>query len=246
MCRVKNLRYVQLYNADFNLFHQFMFDKEAMTALTKNRFLPEEHFSQRDSIADDAKLDKTLTVNLSRQARHPTVTAPVEATQYYDKVNHVILSLVRHALIGTLGPIAGLLACLQTMRFFQRTGFSDPVTFLDGGHLSKYLIELGQGSRGTPLFRIQLSSVTVNVLISLDHGSMIINPLTRNIVHTVGYMFVDSTDLYCWEESLKMGEALFTEIQEGTNAWRDLLITARGCLKPEQCFWYLLDYGCVI
>merc|ERR1712127_606712 len=58
-------------------------------------------------------------------------------------------------------------------------------------------------------------------------------------------MFVDDTDLYCWAESLKTGEELFEQIQEETYAWRSLLIATGGWLKPEKCFWYLLDYDCV-
>ena len=65
---------------------------------------------------------------------------------------------------------------------------------------------------------------------------MLVDPITRNVIRTVGSMFVDHTDLYCWEDSLKTGE-LSKKIQEETN----LLIVTGGCLKPERCFWYLLD-----
>ena len=34
-------------------------------------------------------------------------------------------------------------------------------------------------------------------------------------------------------------------MQEEIDAWVNLLITTRGCLKPEECFWYLLEYGCM-
>ena len=72
---------------------------------------------------------------------------------------------------------------------------------------------------------------------------MIANPITGDVIHTVGSMFVDNTHLYCWEELLKTGEELFEKIQEETNAWGNLLITTGRCIKPEKCFWYLLDYG---
>ena len=65
MCLVEKLRYIQLYEADFNFFQQFIFGKEAMNSLTDNGFLPEEHFSKKGSTAEDAKFDKTLTEDLS-------------------------------------------------------------------------------------------------------------------------------------------------------------------------------------
>ena len=88
----------------------------------------------------------------------------VDAAQCYDRVNHVIMSLVWMALLGTMAPILVLLHCMQNMKLFQRTGFGNSTTFLDGGVLTKYLMGLGQGSRGAPPSWIQLSSVIVNVL----------------------------------------------------------------------------------
>ena len=146
----KKMRYIQLYEADFNFFQQFIFGREAMTSLTDNGFLPEEHFSKKESTAEDAKVDKALTEDLSRQARHPTAVVSVDAAQCYDRVNHVIMALVWLALIGNMAPILVLLHCMQNMKLFHRTGFGDPTTFLDGGGLTKYLMGLGQGSRGAP------------------------------------------------------------------------------------------------
>ena len=83
------------------------------------------------------------------------------------------------------------------------------------------------------------------MLRELDYGAVRVDPITRNVMHTVGSMFVNNTDLHCWEDSLKVGKELFGKIQEETNALRNLLITTGGCLKPEKCFWYLIDYNCV-
>ena len=142
----------------------------------------------------------------------------VDAAQCYDRVNHVIMALVWCALIGKMGPILVLLACMQNMRLFQRTGFGNSTTFLDGAQLLKYLMGLGQGSRGAPPSWIQLSSVIVNVLQGLNCGAKIADPITGDVIHTVGSMFMDDTYLYCWEESLKTGEELLGKIQDETNA----------------------------
>ena len=126
----------------------------------------------------------------------------VDAAQCYDRVNHMIMAFFWHALIGKMGPILVLLHCMQNMILFQRTGLGDSITFLDGGKLSKYIMGLGQGSRGAPPSWIQLSSAIVNVLQGLDYGAMIADPITGDVVHPVGSTFADNTDLYCWEESL--------------------------------------------
>ena len=104
--------------------------------------------AKKSSTADDAKFDKTLTKDLSRQSRIPMSIVSVDAAQCYGRVNHVIMSLVWPALIGVVGPIKTLLHCMQTMKFFQRTGHGDSSTFTGGE--GSYFMGLGQGSRGAP------------------------------------------------------------------------------------------------
>ena len=125
VCLVEKLQAIQLYEADFNCFNYFIFGRSAMDSLTKNDYLPEEIFSQKGSTAEDAKFDKTLMADLSRQARHPMTVVSADEAYCYDKVNHIIMSLVWLVLTGNTPAIVATLICLQTMKFFQRTGFGD-------------------------------------------------------------------------------------------------------------------------
>jgi hypothetical protein len=65
-----------------------------MEALTKNDHLPGELFSQKGCTAKDAKFDKTLMADLSRQARHLVMVVSADAAYCYDRVNHIVMSLV--------------------------------------------------------------------------------------------------------------------------------------------------------
>ncbi len=65
VCLVEKLRAIQLYEADFNCYNQFILGKQAMQTLTDNRYIPEELFSQKGSTAEDAKFDKMLIADLS-------------------------------------------------------------------------------------------------------------------------------------------------------------------------------------
>ena len=205
-----------------------------MRSLTDQGLLPEEHFSKKGSTAEDAKFDKTLMEDLSRQSRTPMSIVCVNAAQCYDRVNHVIMSLVWLALVGAVGPIKVLLHCLQTMKFFQRTGHGDSNTFTGGEGC--YFMGLGQRSRGAPPSWICLSSVIVNILRKLKHGAHILDPMTGWLIHSVGAMFVDDSDLYCWVESMPSAEDLYETIQTETKMWGDLLLATGGCLKPENVF----------
>ena len=48
VCLVKKLCAIQLYEADFNCYNQFIFGKHAMQTLTQSGYIPEELFSQNE------------------------------------------------------------------------------------------------------------------------------------------------------------------------------------------------------
>jgi hypothetical protein len=142
-------------------FISLFFGHHALNALVEGGFLQEEHLSQKESTVEDAKFDKTLTADLSRQARHPMGIVSVDAANCYDRVNHIIMSLVWLALTGNFSAIYVALFCLETMQFFQRTGFGDSTTFFGG--LTSYFQGLGQGNRAAPPSWLQISSLLVNI-----------------------------------------------------------------------------------
>jgi hypothetical protein len=211
VCLVEKLHAIQLYEVDFNCYNQLVFGRTTMQTLTKSGYIPEELFSQKGSTAKDTKFDKTLMADLSHQARHPMIVTSADAAYYYDRVNHVIMSLVWLVLTnGNVPAIVAALICLQTMKFFQRTGFGKSTTFFGGPFHFPYMMGLGQGNRAASPSWIQLSAVLVNVFKQLNLGAMIQDPITAEIIHSMGALFVDDTDLYTWRENiLDPGELRF-------------------------------------
>ncbi len=126
VCLVEKLWAIKLYKANFNCYNQFIFGKAAMDSLNSIGYMPEELFSQKGSTSEDAKFDKTLMANLSWQARHPMTVVSADAAYCYDRVNHIIMSLVWLVLTnGNIPAIVTSLICLQTMKIFQQTGFGE-------------------------------------------------------------------------------------------------------------------------
>jgi hypothetical protein len=105
VCLMEKLWAIQLYEADFNCFNHFIFGWIAMEALTKNNYLPEDLFSQKGCTAEDAKFDKTLMADLSRKARHLIMVVSADAAYCYDRVNHIVMSLVWLVLTGNTPAI---------------------------------------------------------------------------------------------------------------------------------------------
>jgi hypothetical protein len=71
-------------------------------------------------MAKDAKFNKTLMADLSRQARGLMIVTSADAAYCYDCLNHIIMSLVWLVLTnGNIPAIVAALICLQTMIFFK-------------------------------------------------------------------------------------------------------------------------------
>jgi hypothetical protein len=245
VCLVERLRTIQLYEADFNCYNQFIFGRQAMQTLTDSGYIPEELFSQKGSTAEDTKFDKTLMADLSRQARQPMTVVLANAAYCYDRVNRVIMSLVWLALTnGNIPAIVLTLIYPQTMKFFQRTGFGESKTFFGGEGIRLYMMGFGQGNRAAPPSWIQLSAVLVNVFKQLELEALVVDPLTRESIHSMGTLFVDNTDLYTWKDGLLDPGQLWLQTQVELTQWSNLLNTTGGALKPKKCFWYMLDYTC--
>ena len=55
---------------------------------------------------------------------------------------------------------------------------------------------------------------------------------------------MDDTDLYVWLPELKTSEEVWREMQDSVLIWGELLNVTGGALKPEKCYWSLVDYAC--
>ena len=75
-------------------------------------------------------------------------------------------------------------------------------------------------------------------------GSQITSPISKTLTTFMGNMFVDDTNLDVIGPVWRNSRAVYQEVQESTYMWGDLLCCTGGALKPEKCFWYLVDYEC--
>jgi hypothetical protein len=103
---------------------------------------------------------------------------------------------------GNLPAIEASLIHLQTIRFYQWTGFGESKTFFEGTKFIPYMMGLDQGNRAAPPSWIQLSTVLVTVFKQLNLGAIINNPISDVIIHLMGALFVNDTDMYTWREHI--------------------------------------------
>ncbi len=158
-----------------------------MQKLTDSGYIPKKLFSQKGSTAKDGRFDKTLMADLSRQARQPMAIILADTAYCYNRVNHVIMSLVWLVLTnGNILSIVAAMICLQTMKFFQQTGFGESKTIFGGPSYWPYMMGLGQGNRAAPPSWIQLSLVLVIFFKQLNLGALIRDPITAAMIYSMG------------------------------------------------------------
>jgi hypothetical protein len=214
VCLVEKLRAIQLYETNFNCYNQFVFGKVVMDDLNSIGYMPEELFSQKGSTSKDAKFDKTLMTDLYQQARHPMMVVSADAAYCYDRVNHIIMLLIWLVLTnGNIPAIVTSLICLQTMKFFQRTGFGESKTFFGGSNYLPYMMGLGQSNRAAPPSWIQLSAVMVTVFKHFNLGAIIHNPISDVLIHSMGAFFINDTDMYTWRRHILDPGELWAQTQ---------------------------------
>ena len=242
VCAVSKLRSIQLYEADYNWFNKLIFNDQAMATLKSTGMMPEEHFSQKQSLAEDACFDKILTLDLSRQTRLPMALVSVDAAQCYDRVNHLMMSLVWLALGVQRSAIAIILNCLQNMKIFTRTGFGDSTSFFGGPNQAVSFCGLGQGSKAAPASWLQLSTMIINAYKRQGHGAIFVDPVTKSTSRSIGCVFVDDTDIYTAGPHLKTVEQVIRETTRSVPCWSRCLSATGGALKAAKSGWYLIAY----
>ena len=239
---VTKLRSIQLYEADYNWFNKLIFHDQAMSMLQATGLMPEEHLSQKQSLAEDACFDKILTLDLARQSRRPMALVSIDAAQCYDRVNHLIMSLVWLALGVQRSAIAIILNCLQNMKLFTRTGFGDSSSFIGGHDQQIPFCGLGQGSKAAPASWLQLSTMIINAYRAQGHGATFEDPVTKTLSKSIGCVYVDDTDIYTAGPQLDTIEQVVQVTRQAVPCWSRSLSATGGALKSSKSGWYLIAY----
>ena len=203
--------------------------------------IPQEQYSDKQSTAEDGTFDKILQSDIARQRRMPFAILSADAANCYDRIHHSIMALLFLALGVHTGAIAAMLRSIQIMKFFLRTGWGESTTFIGGDPL-RIMHGMCQGNGASPAAWLVLSAILVRAYKSLGFGCKLASPITRTHLDTMGVLYVDDTDLYIMRECLRTPRELWLESQGALTAWGHLLIATGGMLKPDKCFYYLVDF----
>ncbi len=94
---ITKLRAILLMEADSNCATKTVFGIRMLEQARHNNLMPKEVFSKCNKMADDGTLTKVLTYNIIRQTQRSAGIASVDADNCYNRIAHVIASLVFQA-----------------------------------------------------------------------------------------------------------------------------------------------------
>ena len=235
---VNKLRAILLTEADFNYMNKWVFGHEAINKMYALGYVAEDQYSQKESTAEDARLDNRLTMDLSRQLRHPLATMSADADKCYDRINHIVMSILLLAIIGTIGPVVAMLHPIQSMKFYQRTARGDSKTFMGGRGRDNPLQGLCQGNGAAPACWLIICSVLMHCYKSRGFGSRSVSPISGAVINFLGEIYVDDTDLIVTHPDLETPEAVMECLSSSADAWSSGLNSTGGAINPDKAAGY--------
>ncbi len=99
--------------------------------------MPEEMFSEKNWMADNGTLCKTLFYDITSQVRVSAAIALVDASNCYDRIAHTMASLVFQAFGVPITAGESMLATIENMMFFSLDRIWRFHKFFGGRHKHK-------------------------------------------------------------------------------------------------------------
>ncbi len=134
-----------------------------------------------------------------------------------------------------------MLYMLKTMTWYLKTAFSQIKISFAGTALDPSM-GLGQGNGATlPGFQA-VCTLMINVYCNLSHGVTFIGAWAQDAFILAVVLFVDDSDLFHMAIGMSSEKDFLQLVQNATNNWAGLVHAARGLLKLQKCFWYMLGW----
>jgi hypothetical protein len=191
---VTKLRAILLMEADFNANNKFVYGVRMMNNVQGHNLMPEETFGDKNEMAGNRTLCKTLFYDITRQAHVPAAIASVDASNCYNRRAHTTVLLVFQAFRVPTAAVKTMLGAIENTKFFLCTGFGDSKSFA-GGKVSIKTQGLTQGNGASLAGWAVISICILGAHGKKGHGTKFYSPITNLQHHLLAILYVDDTNL---------------------------------------------------
>jgi hypothetical protein len=179
---------------------------------------------------------------LSCQFRVPAAIALVDASNCYDCIAHAMALLIFHSFGVEDKAVTMMLETIQETIFFLRTVLGDSKEFA-GLTIEVKTQGLGQGNGASPAGWCVISFMILQVHGAKGHGAHFIAPMSHVQSSLSAILYIDDTDLlHLNMDSDKTIFKTHLALKCAIKNWGKLLIATGGTLKPDKCFFHLMDF----
>lgn len=241
---VTSLQTLVLLEADFN-FNNKLLGKTTMQHAEKHNLIAKEQYgSRKGKSAILHAVHKRLTYDVIRMTRRPAAVASNDAKSCYDRILHSVAMLAYRRLGISSPPVECMLKSIQNMKHHIRTSYGDSAfTISSSGTLIPYQGSL-QGNGASSTTWVVVSTPLLNMLRTADHGAHYISPISKEHSHSVGFSFVDDTDLkqFDMRDHKITTQEVMEEMQRAINRWEGGLKATGGAIRPDKSWVYPITF----
>jgi hypothetical protein len=191
---VSKLQAILLVEADFNAMNKEVYGVRMLEEARKYKLIMEEIFSEKNCMADDRGLAKTLFYKIDCQLRVPAAIALVNASNCYDRIEHAMALLIFQSFGVEDMAVTAMLETIQEMKFFLRMAFGDSKDFY-GLTIEVETQGLGQGNGTSPAGWCVISIMILQAHGAKGHGAHFIVPMSHVCSSLSAILYVNDTDL---------------------------------------------------
>jgi hypothetical protein len=237
---ITKLRTITLTEADFNFNNKLLGKKTIQHAEDHQLLAKEQYGSRKGKSAIEHAIHKKLTFDIMRQTRTNGALCSNDAKSCYDRIIHSIACLAYRRLGIPQPPVECMFTSIQNMKHHIRTTFGDSIfTMSSEGTLIPFQGVL-QGNGASPATWVIISTVLLDMLRKAGNGGHFTTPISNLQSHSVGYAFVDDTDLIQFDSrdrTMSVDETM-QKMQETIDRWEGGLKATGGAIVPGKSFVY--------
>jgi hypothetical protein len=174
---VSKLRAIFLMEADFNAMNKGVYGVQMLDTARKYKLVPKEIFREKNRMADNGGLAKTLFYDIARQTQLPAAIASVDASNCYNRIMHAMALPIFQSFGVEDTAVATMLETIQEMKFFLRTAYGDLTNFV-GSLIEVKMQGLGQGNGASPAGWCVISIMILRAHGKKGHGARFIAPMS--------------------------------------------------------------------
>ena len=240
--KVDKLRAILLMEADFNFLNKLHFGHRLVHQCETNKRFPEELYGGRGNRdAGVVSVNRRLSIDYMKQTREGGALVGVDAAQCYDRIVHSLAILLCRNEGLTMSPMLLMFGAIQSMNFYLRTTFGESDTSYGGWREIPFQGSC-QGNGASPAIWLVISMYLVLLMKEKGHGSILETAFTGVIYSFIGFLFVDDTDLIIIPKPGETSQEVHNRLQAAVTYWNGILGVTGGALRPEKCYWYMLEY----